>query len=241
MNKLSLKNVRIIASIIIAVLSISLLVMVSVPEKTVTIIGKEGNSPIYNGPRNSDKVSLMFNVYEGTEVVLKILDVLDEFNAKSTFFVGGCWADDNNDALNEIVRRGHELANHGYFHLDHKKLSLEKNREEIETNHKLIKVITGCEMKLFAPPSGSFGKETLLACENLGYKPIMWTKDTIDWRDHDWKKVYDRAIKNINGGDLILMHPKKHTLEALDDVLNYYKQKGLRAVTVSECIKENDL
>jgi peptidoglycan/xylan/chitin deacetylase (PgdA/CDA1 family) len=64
----------------------------------------------------------------------------------------------------------------------------------------------------------------------------MWSKDTIDWRDKSSKIVYNRATKNIIGGDLVLMHPKKHTLEALPNILEYYKEQKLLAVTVSECI-----
>ena len=62
---------------------------------------------------------LMFNVYENTGVVNGILDVLKDHGAKATFFVGGCWADDNSDTLKRILSEGHELGNHGYFHKHH--------------------------------------------------------------------------------------------------------------------------
>ena len=54
----------------------------------------------------------MFNVYWGTDEIYQILDILDQYTVKSTFFIGGCWADDNVACLREIVRRGHELGNH---------------------------------------------------------------------------------------------------------------------------------
>ena len=72
----------------------------------------------------------------------------------------------------------------------------------------------------------------------MGYKTIMWTKDTVDWRDKSSKTVYNRATKNITGGDIVLMHPKEHTLVALPDILDYYNSQGLSVVTVSECIGE---
>ena len=71
----------------------------------------------------------------------------------------------------------------------------------------------------------------------MGYKTIMWSKDTIDWRDKDIKTIINRATKDVCGGDMILMHPKKHTLEALPKILDYYEKGGLTAVTVSECIE----
>lgn len=240
MAKITVKGMRLLSTCIIVVLVSVVAVFAFVPERSVLISGKESYQPYYNGSRDRKEVSLMFNVYEGSDIVRGILDVLDEYGAKSTFFVGGCWADDNGDVLEEILTRGHELGNHGYFHLNHKKLSENDNIEEIANNHKVIKGLVGADMNLFAPPSGAFSTKTLTAAEKLGYKTIMWSKDTVDWRDKDKNIVYKRATKDVANGDLILMHPKQHTLEALDGILKFYKENGIRAVTVSECIKEND-
>jgi hypothetical protein len=70
--------------------------------------------------------------------------------------------------------------------------------------------------------------------DELNYKVIMWSKDTIDWRDKDQNKVYSRATNGVTNGDLILMHPKEHTLKALPSILAYYKSIGLDAVSVSD-------
>ena len=74
-------------------------------------------------------VSLMINVYWGTETVLKMLDVLDEYEATATFFLGGCWADDNVACVKEIAARGHEIGSHGYFHRD--QIGRESCRERV--------------------------------------------------------------------------------------------------------------
>lgn len=193
-------------------------------------------APIYNGDRNSAKVAVMINVYEGADVVDGMLAVLRDNNAKATFFVGGCWADDNADLLVKILEEGHEIGSHGYFHRDHAKLNESQNKEEMAANDALIRRLTGYEVKLFAPPSGSYNVATLKVAENMGYKTIMWSKDTIDWRDKDKKLIISRATKNVVGGDLILMHPKKQTLDALPEILNYYNKAGLTPVTVSDCL-----
>ena len=90
-------------------------------------------------------------------------------------------------------------------------------------------------MTLFAPPSGSYSKTTLEVCSSLNYKTIMWSKDTIDWRDSDINLIVKRATKNVTNGDLILMHPKSHTLNALDQIIKIYEEKNLQLVTVSQC------
>ncbi|MEG1609510.1 MAG: polysaccharide deacetylase, partial [Clostridia bacterium] len=93
---------------------------------------------------------------------------------------------------------------------------------------------------LFAPPSGSFDKTTLSVAEELDMRVIMWSKDTVDWRDKDENIVFKRATNKVGGGDLILMHPTAHTLKALPKILEFYKDNGLRQVIVSENLKETN-
>lgn len=236
MKKLTDRKLNVITAIILTAIVSGVIAVCFLRGDVVVISGNESYSAIYHGNRNGNVVALTFNVYEGEDVVEGILGVLKEHNAKATFFVGGCWADDNIGTVNKIIGSGNELGSHGYFHRDHAKLSEDENRAEMETLHALIKRTAGTEIKLFAPPSGSFSVTTLKVAEKLGYKTIMWSKDTIDWRDKNAKTVYSRATKNVSGGDIVLMHPKTHTLEALPDILLYYERAGLRCGTVTECI-----
>lgn len=192
---------------------------------------------IYYGNKDSHNVSLMINVYWGTEYLDDMLDSLKEYEVNTTFFVGGQWVEKEPEYLKKIHEAGHEIGNHGYFHRDHDKLTYEQNREEIAVNHELVKKTIGVEMNLFAPPSGAFNKTTLTVAENLGYKTIMWSKDTIDWRDKDENLIYTRATKNVKGGDFILMHPTEMTAKALPRILEYYKNNNLQATTVSNTLK----
>ncbi|MBQ9513779.1 MAG: polysaccharide deacetylase family protein [Clostridia bacterium] len=191
---------------------------------------------IYRGDEKKNNVSLMFNVYENTDIVKNIIRVLNENNVKATFFVGGCWADDNEETLSLIRDSGNEIGNHGYFHKDHKKLDYTGNKNEIYNTYKIVKELSGVETKLFAPPSGSFSSVTLDTADDLGYKIIMWSKDTIDWRDNEEEKIISRATKNLSNGDLILMHPKPHTLNALNSIISIIIDKGFNIVSVGENI-----
>ena len=197
------------------------------------------NQPIYNGNRKGNRVALMFNCYEGKEIIYKIASTLDDYGFKATFFFGGCFADDNVDLIKSLIESGHEVGNHGYFHKDHTKLDYEGNVREIKNTHELILAQTGFKMELFAPPSGAFSKTTLSACEKLQYKMILWSIDTIDWRDKSEKIVYNRATKNISAGDFVLMHPKEHTLLALPEILKNYVERGLMVSTVTQCMENN--
>ncbi len=202
----------------------------------ISTVGGKSDGVYYNGNIDSNMVSLMVNVYQGAEYVLDMLDTFDEYNAKATFFIGGSWADDNTNVLREIVARGHELGNHGYFHKEHDKLSASENKQEIYLCGELIYALTDYKVKLFAPPSGAYSQTTVNVAKELGYSVVMWSKDTIDWRDRDEKLVFSRATQKIAGGDLVLMHPTKHTAAALSSILDYYKQNFFNVVTVSENI-----
>ena len=68
----------------------------------------------------------------------------------------------------------------------------------------------------------------------LGYKTIMWTRDTIDWRDQDVDLIYNRAIDGAKGGDLILMHPTECTRDALGRIIDTLQSQGFELVTVSD-------
>ncbi len=191
----------------------------------------------YNGDKSSKNVSLMINVYWGTEYLDQMLEILKENDVKTTFFIGGTWAVLNEDMLQKIYQDGHEIANHGYHHKDHDKLDEKGNLNEISTTHTIVKELLNVEMNLFAPPSGAYDKTTVSVASSLGYKTIMWTRDTVDWRDKDAELIYSRAIKNASGGDLILMHPTEKTVEALPRIIDWFKQNGFNLTTVSQTIE----
>ena len=229
MSKLKILTNAVISFLL---LSIATLCLAPIDEKVSAEITDVG---IYrSADENTGAVSLMFNVYWGTEEVYRILDILEQHGDKATFFIGGCWADDNVECLKRIVERGHELGNHGYFHKDHKTLSVEKNEKEISDCNQFIHLATGITPTLFAPPSGSYGEKTLSVCKRLGMTTILWSKDTIDWRDKNPSLIYTRATEGIRGGDFVLMHPMSATADALDDILKYYEKNGLETLTVSE-------
>lgn len=231
---------RAIVNFIIVMMLISVSCM-AVYGVNFTTSSKMYNGVYYSGDETSKKVSLMINVYWGTEFLDEMLDILAENEVKTTFFVGGVWAVQQSDMLQKIHDAGHEIGNHGYYHKDQGKLTAEKNHEEIVNTHNLVKGLIGVNMDLFAPPSGSYNKKTVEIATSLGYKTIMWTdgRDTIDWRDKDSEVIYQRAIKNCKGGDFVLMHPTEATKNALDRIIKTLKSQGFELCTVSDNLKQN--
>ena len=227
---------NVITNVIIGCVLIGLFVL-TYTGGTLNAFTSTTNQPLYSGNTNSSNISLMINVYWGNEYIEPMLETLKENNIKTTFFVGGSWAKQYPNLLQRIYNDGHEIANHGYYHKDHSQISYQDNQSEILNTHNLIKELLGVEMTLFAPPSGAFSTTTIEIAESLGYTSIMWTRDTIDWRDQDASLIHNRATQNASGGDLILMHPTEKTAEALPQIIETLTQKGFSLTTVSACIE----
>ena len=167
LKRLSRRAIDTISAITVAVTVLSLFFLTYMTNAQDDCISDAGNFAIYKGNEEKDAAALMFNVYEGSDVVKEILSILQKYSAKATFFVGGVWAEKNREILLAISESGQEIGCHGYLHKDHSKLSLEQNKEEIAKTNHLVKEITGNTVTLFAPPSGAFCEETEKACRAL--------------------------------------------------------------------------
>lgn len=110
--------------------------------------------PIYNVKTDEKKVALTFDAAWGAEDTIQILDILDKYNVKVTFFMTGGWVDSFPDMVKEIYNRGHDLGNHSQNHKEMSQLSPDKQMEEIKTVGDTVKELTGYDVYLFRPPYG---------------------------------------------------------------------------------------
>lgn len=190
-------------------------------------------------------LALTINVDWGEEFLPGILEVLDRKQAKVTFFVTGRWAKKNPELIKEIAARGHEIGNHGYSHPHPDQLSVVKNEEELIKTEKIVQGLTGIKTVYYAPPYGERGTSGLKAANNLGYRTILWTLDTVDWRPESTPDIISKRILNPGirfgikprkEGAIVLMHPKENTLKALPNILEQLTQEGFQLVTLTELI-----
>ena len=202
-----------------------------------TFLYTNENEPIRNGNPESNKFAITCNVDWGNEVIPEILNVLDEENIKITFFVSGRWAANNPELLKEIYSHGHEIGNHGYSHKMHGKIDRETNRSEIKRTEEAIEKAIGIKTCYFAPPAGDFNEVTLEVAEELGYKTVLWSVDTIDWKEGSTAQVIlDRVMKKPHKGAILLMHPKVETAKALPEIIKNIKRENIEIGTVSDLL-----
>ena len=178
--------------LLIMLLIVAALLLFIFALRTISINTLHYYDPIYKGLEEEKKIAFACNVVWGEEYLPEMLKLFKEKDIEITFFIGGRWAEKNEELLKDIYKDEHELGNHGYKHLYHSKLTPELNKQEITKTEEIIKRITGCKTVLFAPPYGDINDTVVTSAETLGYKVIMWSIDTIDWNTKDYRKILQR-------------------------------------------------
>lgn len=192
----------------------------------------------YKGSKEVETVAFACNVDWGNEYIPDMLDIFKEEDIKITFFPTGIWAEKNDGILKRIDREEHEIGNHGYSHKDYGIMGFDENKEQILKADKIIKDITGVSPKFFAPPSGSFNQDTVKAAKDTNYDVIMWSVDTIDWREDSTKeKIIERVVEKVDNSAIVLMHPTENTVAALPAIIKNLKKKGYKIGRVSDVMK----
>ncbi|MBD0380306.1 polysaccharide deacetylase family protein [Paenibacillus sedimenti] len=198
-----------------------------------------GPSPIYKGNPKKPMVSLMINVAWGNEYLPHILETLRKEHVHATFFFDGSWLKKNIETAKKIQSEGHELSNHAYSHKDMRSISRSKAVEEISKTEDLLKQQLGVTNTLFAPPSGYFKEETVQVASEFRLKTVLWTFDTLDWKNPGADRIIQRLSKSVEPGSLILMHPTSSSSQAIEGMIRIIKNKGLTLGTVSELLSPN--
>lgn len=197
-----------------------------------------GSEPIYRGNPEKPMVAFLINVAWGNEYIPTILKALDKHEIKSTFFFDGSWVKKNPDLAKQIKEAGHEIGNHAYSHPDLQKRSLAETTEELKKTNDVIEETLGVIPNWFAPPSGSFNKTTLQVADQLNMKTILWTVDTVDWRNPATAEMINRIVSKVENGSMVLMHPTKPTAEGMESMITEIKAKGYKLGTVSDLLSE---
>ncbi|WP_042223728.1 polysaccharide deacetylase family protein [Oceanobacillus manasiensis] len=193
-------------------------------------------SPIYRGNPEKKMVSLLINVSWGTEYVPKLLAILKDKQVKATFFIEGKWAKENVELVKMIKNQNHLIGNHAYNHPDMARLTNQQMVEQINQTNDILKAITGDKPAWFAPPSGSYNQYVVDAAHNFKMETVLWTTDTIDWKNPTVSVMIDRVNSKLHPGATILMHPTASTADGLDELIDSVKDKGYKIGTVEQLV-----
>lgn len=193
-----------------------------------------------NGSREEKIIALTFDDGPHPKETHEILDVLDKYKVKGTFFVVGKHANWYSHPLIRAAKEGHEIGNHTFSHPDISNLSSEDIKREIKECEDTLVKLTGKNPTLFRPPYGSYSEKKLgEIAKECGYKIILWTTiDAKDWKNPPSSQISDIIINKAQNGDIILLHDygTENTVKALDTIIPEMMKKGYKFVTVSELI-----
>lgn len=193
--------------------------------------------PIYSVETEEKKIAVTFNCAWSAEDIPQILEILEKYEAKATFFILGQWAKENPSAVKMIAKAGHEIGSHSNTHPDMAKLSEEEIRQEIVKSCKNIENSGGGKTKLFRAPSGSYSNTLIKTAADMGFTAIQWDVDSRDWKDYSAEKMVQSVTQNVRAGSIILFHAgKENTIAALPQIMEILHNGGYEFVGISDLI-----
>lgn len=198
--------------------------------KTNRCIKKIFSNYVWDIPDSDNKIYLTFDDGPTPEITEWVLEQLEKYHAKATFFCIGTNIKKNPDLYTKIIADGHSIGNHTFNHLNGWKTSTDAYLE----NSIQWSVVSGQAQnnKLFRPPYGKIKFSQAKKLRQQGYKIIMWDVLSADFDNSiSNEKCLDNVIKNTKSGSIIVFHDSikafPHLKYTLPRALKYFKEKGL--------------
>ncbi len=161
-----------------------------------------------------------------------IINTLKVNNVNATFFVLGNKVEIYKDIISESIKNGNEIGNHSYNHKWLSKLSTNELLDQINKTQDILKSTVNYTPTCFRPTYGSVNNRIR---KNIDLSITLWTVDTKDWKIKNADRIVEKALKNIEDGDIILMHDIfERSSEALKKLIPKLKEQGYQFVTISE-------
>lgn len=214
----------------------------TVEDTALFAVGNTGRKAIWGVDRADSKISFTMDCGSHNRYVPRILDILDQYNVKITFFVTGAFAAANPDLVREMAARGHEVGNHSWTHADFDTLDKEQIYSELSRTSDLLESLTGQPVTLFRPPYGHCSGITRSIVNALGMQAVRWTHESMDARSEaSQANSLKYSTRNMQGGSIILTHTSAGcTVAVLDQILQWYQDNGFEVVPVSQLLPAGD-
>ncbi len=203
-----------------------------IPAKTPGFVKTLFPNFVWNINTDRKEIYLTFDDGPTPEITEWVLQTLDDFNAKATFFCIGNNIEKHPEVFQHIITEGHTIGNHTYNHLKGWKHKAKVYVRDVLKTEKIIRnFTTDTSNNLFRPPYGKFKNKQSKKLLELGYKIILW-----DVLSYDWDKSVSEEIcfKNVTSaakeGSIVVFHDSikasRNLKYVLPKVLEYYTEKG---------------
>lgn len=203
---------------------------------------------IYNANVGEDKViALTFDDGPWPDTTEEILDILEQYDAKATFFTIGNQIDSYSSTVKRAYDAGHQICTHTWDHasgsgqgVNLTYMSADEQVNEVQQGIAAISAVIGTEAShVMRAPGGNFFGDIIWTLQPYITAEIGWNVDTEDWRRPGVDSIVE-SILSVQPGDVVLMHDgggdRSQTVEALRQALPTLKEQGYRFVTVDELL-----
>ncbi len=182
-------------------------------------------------------VALTFDDCDIAEAWSAILDALSAHDARASFFPNGFRAEAVPELAARTVADGHTVGSHGW---DHRRLPGTPGPEvgrRLDADRRLWSRIAGVSLRLLRPPFGAYDDAVASHAAAAGYTDlILWDVDPEDWREPDPKAIAASVLRAAHAGSIVLLHAVDATADALPDMLNGLRGRGLQPVALDAVV-----
>lgn len=193
--------------------------------------------PIYCVQRDQKMISISFDAAWGNEDTQQLIDILEQYQVKATFFVVGEWVDKYPESVKALSDAGHEVMNHSNTHPHMNQMSREEVIADVEACNDKIESVTGVRPTLIRPPYGEYNDTVISAIRSIGMEPIQWDVDSLDWKDLSAAEITARVTGKVQPGSIVLFHnAAEHTPEALAGIIEALQADGYTIVPISQLL-----
>lgn len=208
---------------------------------TINAAASQRQLPIYCVDCKEKRCSISFDAAWGNEDTQTLIDILDKYHIKATFFLVGDWVDKYPESVKALSDAGMEIMSHSDHHDHYNSLSSDQIIADVQSSCDKIEKLTGAKPTLIRCPYGEYDDHVISAIRSMGMEPIQWDVDSLDWKDLDANAIYDRVTKSVAPGSIVLFHNAAlHTPEALPSILEYMIKEGYTIVPISELILDGE-
>ena len=207
----------------------------------VSVSAAQKELPIYSVERKDKVCALTFDAAWGNEQTKHLLEILDKYKVKSTFFLVGDWVKNYPDSVKDIAKHGHDVGNHSNTHPHMTQMSSSDMVGQIQSCNEKIKELTGKTPTLFRAPYGDYNNDVVKSVNGCNMYCVQWDVDSLDWKDPTPEQIKQNIMKKIKNGSIILMHNgAKNTPEALPTVIEAIKSEGYEIVPISQILLKGE-
>lgn len=195
---------------------------------------------VFHRPAAIARVALTFDDGPHPEYTLAASAILKEAGAKGTFFLIGANVVKYPEVVAKLIEDGHEVASHSMTHPEIRDLPADALAAEIEAMYQL-RLPDGSPVfrqRFLRPPKGVVTARLVAYCIRHGIRMIFWNIDPEDYKAESSRQILNRLEQTAPGpGDIVLLHDtSRHLVEALPEVIQRVRARGLTPVTVSELL-----